>query len=134
MLELTDANFERSLRKGKFLFMFYTDWCPLCPIIIAKLRELEQEEDGKFIFAKIDHDVNKKAKEYYGVPFVPLVFAVLDGKPLYGTAGLLLLEGYRLMAEELLYNYDEKLLEEKVNRIRDVVDRLMWEQIPEEPQ
>ncbi len=133
MLELTDANYRESLQKGKFLFMFYTDWCPLCPIIIGKLRELEAGDGGRFTFAKINHDENPAAAEAYGAFGVPIVLAVIDGKALYGTAGQLLIEGYRMMVDELLYDFDEALLEEKIKRIQEAVDKLLWEQIPQEP-
>lgn len=124
MLELTDNNFKESLEKGKFLFMFYTDWCPLCPPIIAMLNELEQDEGGRFTFAKIDFDKTKIAAEYYGAFAVPLVLAIIDGKALFGTAGLLVKEGYRMIAHELLYDFNEVLLDEKIGRLEDFADNV----------
>ncbi len=119
MLELTDANFEHSLREGKFLFMFYTDWCPLCPPIIEMLSELEDVEEGKFTFTKIELHSNPDAAKLYCVPGVPLVYAVLDGRPLYGTAGLMLIEGYRAIVHELLYDFDEAALDDKLKLVRE---------------
>jgi thioredoxin-like negative regulator of GroEL len=131
--DLYDSDFEKSLEKGTFLFMFYTDWCPLCPIIIERLIELERQEAGGFVFAKIDYDKNPEAVEYWGAIGVPLVLAVLDGRPLYGCAGLLIQEGYRQIVRELLYGFNEALLDEKIKKLEELVDKLMWEQIDEEP-
>ena len=128
MLELTDANFAKALQKGRFLFMFYTDWCPLCPPIIGMLSELEKAEEGNFTFAKIEYDKNPDAIQRLGAIGVPLVFAVLDGRPLYGVAGLLIAQGYRIIVHELLYDFDETALERKIISIRERVDRLKAEQ------
>ncbi len=128
MLELTDANFIGTLQKGKFLFMFYTDWCPLCPPIIDMLIDLEQEENGKFTFAKIEYDKSPTAIQLYRAFGVPLVYAVLDGRPLYGVGGLLIPEGYRMIVHELLYDFDEAALESSIMSIIERVDRLKSEQ------
>ena len=125
MLELTDLTFEAPLQSGKYLLMFYTTWCPLCPVIISILTELERTEGGKFIFAKIDHDENKQAAEYYGAFGVPLVLAVVDGRPAYGIAGILIPEVYRMMVEELLYDFDEARLDEKIKRIEAFTDSIL---------
>ncbi len=125
MLELTDENFEAPLQNGKFMLMFYTAWCPLCPVIIDILRELEAQEGGRFTFAKIDHDVNWRAAKYYGAFGVPLVFAIADGRPAYGLGGILIADVYRMMIEEFLYHFDEALLEEKIERIHALIDSLL---------
>ena len=132
MLELTDANFEQSLQEGKFLFMFYTDWCPLCPPIIDMLCELEKAEEGKSTFAKIEYDKSPAAIQLYSAFGVPLVYAVLDGRPLYGVAGLLISEGYRMIVHELLYNSDEAAPEDKIKGIQERMDRLKAEQRDED--
>ncbi len=119
MIELCDATFEKSLQNGKFLLMFYTDWCPLCPPIIEMLSGLENEEEGKFTFAKIELHSNPDAAKLYCVPGVPLVYAVLDGRPLYGSAGLMLIEGYRAIIHELLYDFDEAALDDKLKLVRE---------------
>ncbi len=122
MQDLTDNNFTESLQHGKILLMFYTDWCPMCPSVTDMLYDLERKEDGAFLFSRINHDDNPKAAEAFGVLGVPTVLAILDGAPLYGCAGILMPDVYRMMAEELLYSFDEKLLSEKIDRIDAFID------------
>ncbi len=131
MIELCDATFEKSLQKGKFLLMFYTEWCPLCPPILEMLGELEREEGGKFTFAKIELHSNPTAAKHFGVPFIPLEMAVIDGKALYGTAGLLQMEGYRMIVRELLYDFDENEIESKIGGVSERVAKLKAEQADE---
>ncbi len=128
MLELSDANFAESLQRGKFLFMFYTDWCPLCPPIIEMLGELEREENGKFTFAKIEYDKSPEAIQRCRAFGVPLVYAVLDGRLLYGVGGLMISEGYRMIVHELLYDFDETALESRIEVLRVRLDKLKAEQ------
>ncbi|HCC35361.1 MAG TPA: hypothetical protein DEQ02_06885 [Ruminococcaceae bacterium] len=122
MQELTDNSFEEALRHGKLLLMFYTDWCPMCPLITDMLNDLERKEGGKFIFARINHDDNPRAADTYGAFGVPIVIAFIEGTPIYGCAGILIPEVYRMIVEELLYSFNEKALKEKLERIEAFID------------
>lgn len=126
MQELNDNNFETFINKGKFLLLFYTDWCSLCPPLIDLLTQLEESENSQFQFAAIHYDYNKAAVQSYGIIGVPTVLVIYDGKPLYGCAGLLDISVYKMMAEELLYNYEPEELDNKIKKINEYQDEIMY--------
>lgn len=108
MIEINEDNFDSILKKGKFLLMFYTDWCPRCPPIIEILKELEVEESGKFQFARINFDENPNAREYFHIPGVPVTMLINDSVVLDVFGGFTDKYAYQKMVNELLNEHAPK--------------------------
>jgi thioredoxin-like negative regulator of GroEL len=104
MKELDDDNLAESLKIGNYLLMFYASWCPLCPPVIEILSKLEMDECGKIQFARINYDSAPKSVWQFGVPGVPAVLAIKDGKFLHGWGGAFDADSYREIVEKLLEN------------------------------
>ena len=102
MLEITDANGPTALKKGKYILMFYTDWCPRCAGVLLMLTELEEKYGDKLTFAKIDFDNNPEAREYFGFPGVPAILTIEDGTVTNVWVGISDLRICIEAAEELL--------------------------------
>lgn len=113
MLEISDHETNQrtieTMKNGKTLLMFYTDWCPLCPPIIDILTRLEQEEHGKFNFVKINFDENPISVNVFHVIGVPMVFAIDNGKILKAWGGLVDEQAYREIIHNLLSKSGEKI-------------------------
>jgi thioredoxin 1 len=111
MLEVTDSTLENALQSGKYLLMFYTEWCPRCPPIMKMLQELEETEAGKFQFIKINFDTNPQARDFFQIPGVPVVLAIKNKAILAGWGGLTERYAYLKIINEILA--EGETLEEK---------------------
>ncbi|MDR1706137.1 MAG: thioredoxin family protein [Clostridiales bacterium] len=88
MIEVNDLSGPDTLKKGKYILMFYTDWCPRCPPIISALSSIEEKRRGQFIFAKIDFDKNPQARDFFDISGVPAILSIRDGLVLTVCTGI----------------------------------------------
>jgi thioredoxin 1 len=88
MIEIDDKSGPDILKNGKYILMFYTDWCPRCPSVISALSSLEEKYMSRFTFAKINFDSNPDAIEFFGVSGVPAILSVEDGAVLKIQIGI----------------------------------------------
>jgi len=102
MLELNDTTYKTHGFQGVSILAFYADWCPLCPMVLEKMSQLETEMKENIQFLRINFDQNPDAVKYYGAIGVPLVLAIKDNRTLHGWGGLVNLRPYRDYLEYLL--------------------------------
>jgi len=93
VVEVTDANFEQQViqesKKRPVVVDLWADWCGPCKILGPVLERAAEEQDGKFLLAKLDVDANQMTAAQFGVQSIPTVVAFKDGQPVDGFVGAL---------------------------------------------
>lgn len=73
--------FEELVKEGKYILLFYADWCQYCemlkPLLIQILEEKYSEKDLKLVFINID-EFNEIA-EKYNVKSLPTTIFLKSG-------------------------------------------------------
>ncbi|MDN3507606.1 MAG: thioredoxin [Simkaniaceae bacterium] len=92
---LTDENFEATIKEGVTLVDFYADWCGPCRMLAPVIEEVAGEMGDKAKFAKIDIDQHQKTASTMQVTSVPTVVLFKDGKEVNRLVGLRDADGIR---------------------------------------
>jgi thioredoxin 1 len=87
LIELDNANFDKTLGQGSMLTLFWADWCPLCIILIETFKTLAENFDGKLPFCMVNFDENKDLSSKFNVLGVPTVIAFSGGEIIDVRAG-----------------------------------------------
>jgi glycosyltransferase involved in cell wall biosynthesis len=120
------------------LLFFYTDWCPLCPVIRGHLEGLSVKMADAPEVVPINMDEDDARVKAYEVLGVPTVVAVLDGEKYEALAGARGAEAYISLAEALnayaqpaatvslcmIVKNESKTLARCLDAVRDVVDEI----------
>ena len=93
--DLTDDNFEETIKEGVTLVDFYADWCGPCRMLAPVIEEVAGEMGDKAKFTKIDIDKHQKTASAMQVTSVPTVILFKDGKEVNRLVGLRDADGIR---------------------------------------
>ena len=93
ILDVTEATFqsevlERSLRTP-VVIDFWADWCGPCKQLSPVLEKLAVEDGGSWVLARVDVDANQRLGQMFRVQSIPMVYAVINGQPVDGFAGVI---------------------------------------------
>src|SRR5436305_3874717 len=82
VLELTDTNFEETIKASKIpvLVDFWAAWCGPCRRVGPIVEELAKEYEGKLTVAKVDIDQNQEVTVRHGIQSIPTLMIFKDGK------------------------------------------------------
>jgi len=110
MLNLTDENFEKEIQTADkpVLVDFFALWCSPCSVLGPILEKLEEEFEGKVIFAKVNVDSAPKTSQKFGINPIPTVILFKKGKQVSGFVGARTEPEIRKWLEENLENNLEK--------------------------
>jgi len=78
-VNLTEENFERTIKEGLVLVDFYADWCGPCKMLAPVLEELAGEVADATV-AKVNVDDARALAIEYKVSSIPHVILFKDGE------------------------------------------------------
>ena len=100
-LELTEANFEDTLKKGGILFIdFWAAWCGPCRAF-APTFEGAAVKHADIIFAKVDTEKEKGLAQAFEIRGIPTLAIFRDGLMLGQNAGALPSEAFEKVIEQV---------------------------------
>ena len=77
--QITDKNFEKSIKKGKVLVDCYAEWCGPCKMLSPIVDELA-EEISDVTFYKLNVDDSDEIVRKYSVMSIPMLLVFEDGE------------------------------------------------------
>jgi len=78
-IELSDADFARSIQDGKYVVDFWAAWCGPCRMIAPVIEQLASERSD-IRFAKLNVDENPRTSVAFGVRGIPLLIFFDNGQ------------------------------------------------------
>ena len=79
-IELTNDNFESTIKEGVSLVDFWAPWCGPCRMIAPVIDELAGDFDGKANICKVNTDEQQDLATQYGVRSIPTILFMKDGE------------------------------------------------------
>src|SRR5215469_13800170 len=85
VIDVSEATFqsevlERSLHTP-VVIDFWAEWCEPCKQLSPVLEKLAIEANGAWVLAKVDVDANPRLAQALQVQSIPMVYAVVQGRP-----------------------------------------------------
>ncbi|WBB79496.1 tetratricopeptide repeat protein [Micromonospora sp. WMMD882] len=92
VVDVTEATFqtevlERSLTTP-VVIDFWADWCEPCKQLSPLLEMLAAEGGGAWVLAKVDVEANPRLAQMFQIQSIPMVYAVVGGRPVDAFAGV----------------------------------------------
>lgn len=87
VINLTDANFDKTIKEGVVLVDFWAPWCGPCRIFAPTIEVIASEVGKKAKIAKLDVDKNKVTSNKYDVMYIPTIIIFKNGNPEYRFVG-----------------------------------------------
>ncbi len=79
MVELTDSNFKKSVKKGEVIVDFYSEECIPCKAVEKKLIKLKNELNGGITICRMDVTQNPQTVARYFITTLPTLLLFKDG-------------------------------------------------------
>lgn len=100
VLELTNKNFEREIKKGIVLVDYWASWCSPCMMLKPIFKELSDEIRG-MKFCSVDTQENGELAMEYHITGIPCIVAFKDGREIDRIIGLMPREELKKAIEEI---------------------------------
>lgn len=88
VLQLTDDNFEDTIKNGITLVDFHAVWCAPCKMIAPIIQTLAVQNNGKACVAKIDIDESPMVSTKLQITSVPTLILFKAGKEVKRVVGV----------------------------------------------
>jgi glycosyltransferase involved in cell wall biosynthesis/thiol-disulfide isomerase/thioredoxin len=102
LIEVTDITYDSLATHKPALFFFYTQWCPLCPVVRSILEDLAEIHHEDIVFFQTDMEKNPALCDKCNVLGVPTAISIQGGRVTDNRTGLREAFQYKEMAENLL--------------------------------
>lgn len=79
-IELTNSNFEATIKEGVSLVDFWAPWCGPCRMIAPVIEELANDFDGKANICKVNTDDEQDIAVKFGIRSIPTILFFKDGE------------------------------------------------------
>ncbi len=79
-IELTNNNFESTIKEGVSLVDFWAPWCGPCRMIAPVIEELANDFDGKANICKVNTDEEQDIAVKFGIRSIPTILFFKDGE------------------------------------------------------
>ncbi len=79
-VELTNDNFDDTVKEGVALVDFWAPWCGPCRMIAPVIEELAEDFDGKAQICKVNTDEQQDLAVKYGIRSIPTILFLKDGE------------------------------------------------------
>ncbi len=79
-IELTNENFDATVKEGVSLVDFWAPWCGPCRMIAPVIDELAVDFDGKAKICKVNSDEQQDLAVKYGVRSIPTMLFMKNGE------------------------------------------------------
>ncbi|MFK5976434.1 MAG: thioredoxin [Sulfurovum sp.] len=79
-VELTNDNFEDTIKEGVTMVDFWAPWCGPCRMIAPIIEELAEDFEGKATIAKVNTDEEQDISVKYGIRSIPAILFFKDGE------------------------------------------------------
>lgn len=81
-IELSDANFEKQIKKSKGIALvdFWAPWCGPCQMMGPIIEELAKEYQDKIKIGKLNVDENPQTAQEFQVMSIPTLIIFKDGQ------------------------------------------------------
>jgi thioredoxin 1 len=87
-LEITDANFDETIKTGVVLVDFWALRCPPCRAQGPIVDKLATKYEGKATIGKLDVDENSETPAKFGVMYIPTLLLFKNGVKVQQFTGL----------------------------------------------
>lgn len=88
VINLTDTNFDQTVKSGVSLVDFWAGWCGPCKIQGPIVDEVADELGEKANICKLDIDQNQKVAQKLGIKNIPTILIFKDGIPVEKFVGV----------------------------------------------
>lgn len=89
VIHVTDADFDKTIKKGITLIDFWAIWCGPCRRQGPIVEEIANENTNKKVkICKMDVDKNKETSNTFGIRNIPTIIIFKDGKEVKRLVGL----------------------------------------------
>lgn len=78
--ELTESNFDETVKEGIVLIDFFANWCSPCRMMSSVIEELADDFEGKVKICKVNTDDNYNLVEKYEIKSIPMILFFKDGE------------------------------------------------------
>ncbi len=79
-INLTNDNFDETVKEGVTLVDFFAPWCGPCRMIAPTIEEIAEDFDGRATIAKVNADEEQFLTTKYNVKSIPNILIFKDGE------------------------------------------------------
>lgn len=79
-IELTEQNFEDTIKDGVVMVDFWAPWCGPCRMIAPVIDSLAEQYAGKAKICKVNTDEQQELAAKFGIRSIPTIFFYKNGE------------------------------------------------------
>lgn len=133
VMDITDATFEQVAQLSSVVpvvFDLWAEWCEPCKALSPIIEKVTRELDGRVLLAKVDVDANPGLAQAFEAKSIPMVVAMVGGRPVPLFQGAVPEQEVREFFVRLIQLAEENGVDGRVNAPPVGADA----QLPVEPQ